>query len=585
MNVIEKPQHSNNIIKNILINAGIEDIQKFINPDSSDDIDVKHVPYIQNVYNIIEKNKHSKIFMLVDSDCDGFTSSAIMYKYLNSIYDNLDIELYMHPNKEHGLTKNVIKKIKEVQPKMVIVIDAGTNDIEEHSYITKELKADLLIIDHHIQTRKGDSGIIISNHLQEEKNELNKAFTGATLSYLVTKALDINFYFTDKYLLNRDLATIGTVADVADLRSNEVRNLMLSGICNINSKFLKSVAKSNNQELKDITLKKLSYGGIIPLINSVIRVGTVEEKWIIFKALAEIDNGEVYAVEKRKLNKEIRKYNQVLFKFDIYDYATDIGLQCRQKQNKIVNAEIKLVDNQFNPKAGIQIYKIQNEDTKKVVGLLANKLTDKWQQPVYVVRNVDGFYKGSLRGYDKTLKNFKGWSDKTNLFEYVEGHNQAAGICFKVENLDKLIKCTESVVKEDYKIEVEKLYQNHVKGSDITLVDNNKHMLENGLKTFKFGVEDLTIKKKNIQYTKNTLRLTNEYKITYIKFKVSEEDYNEIMNVEGDTVTFKFAVGEFSVNEWKFTKYNQFIINEYMLKEKEEVKPVLKKVIDYGIFG
>lgn len=71
---------------------------------------------------------------------------------------------------------------------------------------------------------------------------------------------------------------------------------------------------------------------------------------------------------------------------------------------------------------------------KNLTGLVANKLADRFKRPVLLARDAqnDEFLIGSIRGYDKGgVKNFKELLISTGLFEFVEGHANAAGFCIK----------------------------------------------------------------------------------------------------------------------------------------------------------
>ena len=66
-------------------------------------------------------------------DCDGYTSSALLYSYLKKIYElnnkEFKIELIHHSYKAHGLTKEVMDKLKEMNFDLLFVPDAGSNDL------------------------------------------------------------------------------------------------------------------------------------------------------------------------------------------------------------------------------------------------------------------------------------------------------------------------------------------------------------------------------------------------------------------------------------------------------------------------
>lgn len=65
-------------------------------------------------------------FVLIDSDCDGFTSSAILINYLYNLFPSWvenKLEYYIHSGKQHGLS-DCISEISE-KNKLIIIPDAG----------------------------------------------------------------------------------------------------------------------------------------------------------------------------------------------------------------------------------------------------------------------------------------------------------------------------------------------------------------------------------------------------------------------------------------------------------------------------
>lgn len=572
MNIKQKPRLSHDLIESIMLNRGIDNIQLYLNPTNENDTDLSQVPFINETIELIKKNIGKEILILVDSDADGNTSAAIMYKYLKYVNPFAKVRYFIHEHKTHGLTPQFMEHVEETKPNLVIVPDAGTNDIEQRERIIS-LGIDLLIIDHHNADKYTDNGGILINNQCDDN--MNKNMTGAGMTYLVCKAMDKFAFNTGRIESLKDLAMIGIIGDCASLFENETRHLCMNALRNIESAMIKTVVKENKQDLDTVTFTNMQFGGIIPLINSVVRIGTIEEKELMFKALADIETDYFKIVEKRKLNKETRKYEKVPFKFNIYQLAIDAARGCRDRQNKIINNELKFADEQFNPNAGIQVYIVQTDECKPLTGLLANKLTSLWQQPVIVVWDLNGAYTGSLRGWEKSIPNLKKWCEETQLFRLVQGHDNAAGVVFELENLEKIKKCTENVEYEEYSIEVDNIYEGSAPISDIYLINNNKELFRNGVVPPLFAVKNLLVTPQNAKWSKNTLRI-NIDGVTYIKFKVSEEEYTELIETPNCKINI---VGTFDVNEWNGRQFPQMQIEEYEVIYNEP------SVMDFGIFA
>ena len=97
------PDITENYLEELLLARGIKDINGFINPSKDSELQGAKLTNMANATIMLHKNIDKKIGLLVDSDCDGFTSAAIMYQYLHDVNPNVDITYYLHEGKGHGL--------------------------------------------------------------------------------------------------------------------------------------------------------------------------------------------------------------------------------------------------------------------------------------------------------------------------------------------------------------------------------------------------------------------------------------------------------------------------------------------------
>lgn len=578
----------NDLITTILNNRGIFDVEKILKPTRENDTDISTIQNIYNGVNLVKNNINNKILIEVDSDVDGFTSGAIMYKTLKAINPASEIYTYIHNKKQHGITKEFLDYVEQLQPNLIIIPDAGTNDIEGRKKIV-DWGIELLIIDHHTSQHEEvyDSGVIINNQL----DDTNKHLTGAGMVYLFCKLLEKEFNLNEVEKL-KDLTMLGLIGDNASLIDNEIRNLCTEGISEINSNLIKTFYENSD----DLSFKDMSFGGIIPAINAVVRVGGEKEKRMMFNALADIDTDYCEIIEKRKLNKETRKYEMIPFNMNTYELAIEYSNKCKNKQNAIMKKEVTNSQKQFNPNTGVQIYITDNEEAKSITGLLANKLKSQWEQPVLVLwLNDEGTtYNGSMRGCEKTISNFQKWCLSTGKFNFVQGHPNAAGVSICAENLESFIKCCETIESEEliYKVDVE--YEENANINHIYELHNNKKIFGNGIDEPIFAINNLRTPVSNLRWSKKTMRISLNF-VTYVFFGIEEEKFNEIKSlVTNDSLTFNI-IGRFDVNEWNGKKYPQVIVTDWeILTQKEETEtnnPFIipnvetKPKVDYGIFA
>ena len=128
---------------------------------------------------------NDKIFIQIDSDVDGYTSAAALINYINFFapgHAQNKISYRIHEGKQHGIILDTIPE----DVKLVIVPDAGSNDLEQHK-ILKERGVDVLIIDHHESDQITQDACLINN---QTCSYPNKTLSGVGMVYKFCQYLD-----------------------------------------------------------------------------------------------------------------------------------------------------------------------------------------------------------------------------------------------------------------------------------------------------------------------------------------------------------------------------------------------------------
>ena len=128
-----------------------EKIEKFLCPSRSDFIspyafcDMKKA--VERIENAIEKKQ--KILIWGDFDCDGVTSSTVLYKALNALCADVEVFIPDRLLHGHGLnSKELLKFCAKDKVKLVITVDCGISNHKEVSLL-KSLGVDTILTDHH----------------------------------------------------------------------------------------------------------------------------------------------------------------------------------------------------------------------------------------------------------------------------------------------------------------------------------------------------------------------------------------------------------------------------------------------------
>ena len=562
--------YTGDIISTILNNRGIKDVETFLYPSIRNyttninaiaNIDLGIDTFLSHLEN------NSNIGLLIDDDTDGITSSAMMYGFIQDFtggYNN--ISYYLHNRKAHGLTKDVVEKIKKDEINFLIIPDSATNDVEQIAELY-QMGIEVLIIDHH-EAEEGwqeNRGILINNQL----DGTNKNFVGAgmVLNFLRGVAERTGKPLASKYL---DLVAVGQIADSSDISEPEIRGIVFYGLQNIRNPFLKHMLKE--KEVVNCTPKDIGYA-VAPLINAVTRLGSVEEKEVMFKAFAGIDTDKVFFVEKKKKNSD-GKFDKVIVEMNILEYAYDLAVKIKGKQDRIVKKEVEEIKKNAIT-LGIGVGFITNKDIKGLTGLIAGRLSSSYGIPFLIGKTYEGFVDGSGRGNEKVLADFKEWCHSTKLFKLLQGHGNAFGFSIGEDEIGQLMELSKE-------IEVEKTYYVDLvvnEKIDHTLagtLDKHKEIFGGKVTNPLFAFTNISVNKKLISHKGTTLSFYED-KFKFVKFN-EDFDMDYLDSFAGDRVLVDF-VGEISINRWNGMEQPQMIIKDYLIKEQPPKEMTLENIV------
>lgn len=117
---------ANTCVAEILRVRGVENIEAYMRPSQEYENDSILLDHIQEAAGrlIWHLNKNSSILFIVDADCDGYSSSSILWLYIKDFYPNTTMKYICHEHKAHGL-EDIIDEIEQYGFDLVIIPDAG----------------------------------------------------------------------------------------------------------------------------------------------------------------------------------------------------------------------------------------------------------------------------------------------------------------------------------------------------------------------------------------------------------------------------------------------------------------------------
>ena len=540
-------------IEQILHNRNITDCESYLNTTDKDINSFKLFgedklfAAAKQLISCINNNEYAMV--IVDSDCDGFTSSAHMINYLYDLFPawvENRLEWFMHTGKQHGLSDFPINEADHI--KLFIIPDASSNDYEYHAKL-QALGKDIIILDHHEADRVSEYATVINNQLSEYPN---KDMSGVGVVWQFCRYLDsiIGANNADKYL---DLVALGMDADMMSMTSLETKHLINKGLQNVTNPFFSAMVEKNSYSMKN---KVTPFGVafyVAPYVNAVVRSGTQEEKEIIFQSMLNFK-----AFEKIPSNKRGHRPGEME---QLYVQAIRTATNVKNRQTRAQDAGLAFLEEMIE-KENLLEHKVllflltPGQIDRNIAGLIANKFMAKYQRPCCILTRVEEngvvSYQGSARGCDKTgIINFKDICEQTGCIMYAEGHQGAFGLGIYSHTIEKdeevagelilqFLDKTDEILK-DTSDEVIYYVDYIYRGNDV----NPNHILEIAGLDYLWGkdMEEPLIAIKGLKITKDmvtlmspgnkpTLKITLPNGVSLIKFG-SSEDEKEIFSREG----------------------------------------------------
>lgn len=309
------------------------------------------------------KNKE-KIIIYGDYDCDGITSTSIMYL----TFKKLGYEVcYYIPSRYidgYGLNIDNVNKIAESGFNLIICVDNGISANEAIDR-ANELGIDVLVIDHHEVPEKAVNAVGVIHPTVSNISTI--VGSAGYLSLFVSAAL-LGYY--DDYLLT--LAGLSVVSDMMELKLYN-RDVVRIAIQTLNKNRYPRLMNLTDAEVIDEKVFSLD---IAPKINAIARIVTNKNVNLLVKYLTSDDENYVHS---------------------LHDWI----IETSEKRKALTNEAIERIPTQeIEGKKGIVL---KLDVLEGLIGLIANKLLNEYDVPVLIFtedeKNPD-ILKGSIRSKD-----------------------------------------------------------------------------------------------------------------------------------------------------------------------------------------
>ena len=526
---------TNEIIQTILDSRGIDDLEHFLNPTEEDLLPMDGMGDIESAKIMIDSAK--SIMIYADVDTDGVTSCAIMYRYLrNVLSDDIKIDTCINNGKQHGLKGQDTDKLLNYD--LVIIVDSLDSNYHEYKWLDDN-DVMVLVLDHHSieDIPYNDYVTLISS---QYKGYPNKELSGAGVVWKFVHWLDKQYGLNECSEFSSwdliDLCSCGMSADMMDMSVPENRFLLEAGL---NS--LKNLAITKMKGTYPFNTNAINFS-VAPMINSAVRMNENEDAMKVFLS----DD-----------NKEVLSHMRVLKK-------------AKKDQDALVSSLIDDAIEQANSQLDNPFLFITIDTKFGINGLLANKLLEIYQRPIFVVKDYGDKYMGSMRAVG--VDDFRQMCNDSG-FAIANGHESASGIFINKEDLDNFFSyITEELSKlSDVSSELEIAADIHINVDDITteLIDMIKRLDKisgKGFPPIRVLVDDIYTYEVSDYSKKKHLVIKPDDRLQIIKWNWNG-DWNDIEDsaIIGDGIQ---CIGTLNSGFIGRTFCNQLICDEIGVKDE-----------------
>lgn len=357
-----------------------------------------------------------------DYDIDGVNATYILLEGIRRCGGNVDAAIPDRMKDGYGINEHLIEQALSDGKELLITCDNGIAAINEINF-AKEKGMTVVVTDHHeIPYRNTEQGKeflrsnadAIVNPKQNDCLYPCKGICGAVVAWKLVQVLyermDIPVEEADIFIENAGFATVGDVMDLTGENRILVK-LGLKALEHTKNPGMKALIAKN--KLSDKSLSAYHIGFVLgPCINASGRLDTAKRSLELLLERDEV-KASALAGELVELN-ESRKY---MTQQETQKALEQIEKEGREKDKVLV------------------VY--LPECHESLAGIIAGRIREAYQRPVFVLTRGEEGVKGSGRSIE-AYSMFDKMTEVAELFTKYGGHPMAAGLSMREEDIDKL---------------------------------------------------------------------------------------------------------------------------------------------------
>lgn len=357
-----------------------------------------------------------------DYDIDGVNATYILLEGIRRCGGNVDAAIPDRMKDGYGINEHLIEQALSDGKELLITCDNGIAAINEINF-AKEKGMTVVVTDHHeipyCNTEQGKEFLqsnadAIVNPKQKDCLYPCKGICGAVVAWKLVQVLyermDIPVEEADIFIENAGFATVGDVMDLTGENRILVK-LGLKALEHTKNPGMKALIAKN--KLSDKPLSAYHIGFVLgPCINASGRLDTAKRSLELLLERDEV-KASALAGELVELN-ESRKY------------------MTQQETQKV----LEQIEKEGREKDKVLVVYLP-ECHESLAGIIAGRIREAYQRPVFVLTKGEEGVKGSGRSIE-AYSMFDKMTEVAELFTKYGGHPMAAGLSMREEDIDKL---------------------------------------------------------------------------------------------------------------------------------------------------
>jgi single-stranded-DNA-specific exonuclease len=328
-----------------------------------------------------------------------------------------DVEAYV-PHRltdGYGMRVPVVEEAAANGFRVVISVDTG---IREHAVLgrARELGVDCIVTDHHLPDEHLPPACAILNPRRADCGYPEKSLAGVGVAFKLAQAL-LGDRMTERLLQSfLKVVSIGTIADVVPLLG-ENRVITRFGLAALRQPAQSGLAAL--MELAGLAGKEISAGDVgfrlAPRLNAAGRMENARDVIDLF-TLPDATRTREIAERLERLNRERQRVEEEILR----------AIVAQMERRADLSKQYTLV--------------LAGEGWHRgVIGIVAQRLVERYHRPALVIGIEDGVGVGSGRSI-KRFHLLDALTSVGDLFQRFGGHAQAAGFALAIEHLPELTK-------------------------------------------------------------------------------------------------------------------------------------------------